>query len=463
MTISFSDTGLVTQSLEEIREEIKQSYINKFGNAFDISDTSLANKEISIYSERELSIHEAIQGVYSANYRKTAAQNNLDLNAEYTGHERNQGTYSSVDIYVKGSSSINLIAGDLRVSVDVTGNVFENDIDATLADFTEESIDSIARVGTTATATISGGHSYAEDDYVFIEGADDSGYNLLTQIRNVTSTTFDYTVDSGLSTPATGNIVSNYGNQVSMKAVEIGPIVALAGDLKNIVGTVSGVTRVENANDAVEGSNVETDAEFRQRMDETVSIAGGGFREAIISKIKDVTGVTSVTVYENNGFSYDGNRPPGSVEVFVFGGDDTEIATAIFNSVSSGIQAFGNTTIVVQDSEGQDVSIGFTRLSEISVYVDITITKNTDANQGPLYPDTGDDDIKTALALLSFSPGYDVWETSIRNTILGAASGISSLSFTFGTTANPTGNSNISISATEFASIDSTNITINGV
>lgn len=58
--------------------------------------------------------------------------------------------------------------------------------------------------GTTATAAISGGHSFNNGDTVTISGASPSGFNGAHVIANKTATTFDYTVTSGL-----GNATAN--------------------------------------------------------------------------------------------------------------------------------------------------------------------------------------------------------------------------------------------------------------
>lgn len=462
MTITFDSTGLKTQSVAEIITDLEQDYRDELGPSFQVESGTLVGKEIGIYAERELLIQEAIQFLYSSNYRSTSTGVNLDYNLEITGHARQGATNSTVILYVRGTNNQAIAAEALKVTVDETAAVFQNPAAGTIGSLGSKTVASITRSGSTATVTISAGHSYLVNSFVFIEGADQSEYNILTQITNIGGTTFDYTVDSGAVTPATGSITAYEASPIPMESQETGPIIALAGTLRNISGSVPGVIRAENADDATEGVNTETDPEARTRADATVNIAGGGFREAIIAKLLDVTGVTTADVFENvsNIVDSDG-RPPGSIECFVAGGTDEDVANGVFNSVSDGVRTFGNVTETITDSQGQDIDISFSRLVEVQMFAGVTLTKNTDPDQGDVYPGTGDDQVKAALALIEFDPGQDVWPEFLKGAITSAVPGIINITLMeFDKTPAPTNTATIVILPTEFANIDSSDVTV---
>lgn len=67
----------------------------------------------------------------------------------------------------------------------------------------EVTIASITRAATTATCTTSSDHGFASNDWVFIQDATALGYCGIVQITVTAATTFTYTVDGGLTTPAT--------------------------------------------------------------------------------------------------------------------------------------------------------------------------------------------------------------------------------------------------------------------
>lgn len=459
MTIEFGPQGLKTQSLEEIQEEVRQDYRDEFGESFNVANETIAGKEIGIYAERELLLQEGIQFCYSSNYRSTSQGINLDYNLEITGQARQGSTNSTVIVYVRGTPNQAIAAEALKITVDETAEIFLNSSSATIGSLGQKTATSITQTIGLATVTISGGHSYPDESFVFIEGSDQEGYNLLTEISNVTGTTFDYVVDAGTVSPSTGSVTVYEATPINMSSQDTGPIVALAGTLKNISGSVPGVTRAENADDATEGVNTETDPEARQRANDTVNIAGGGFREAILAKLKAVPGVTSADVFENNTNTTDvDGRPPGSVECFVFGGTDEDVAEAVFNSVSDGVRPFGNITVPLTDSEGQDVTIQFSRLTQVRIFSDVIVVVNNDIEQGPIYPVGGDAQIKAALALIEFDPGQDVWEEFLKGQITSLVPGIKSMSLTYDTETPPLNTAEIPISAAQFANIDSSDV-----
>lgn len=82
-------------------------------------------------------------------------------------------------------------------------------LDAILVNgFGLKTVDSIARTGGTATATVSTGHGYAIDQVIAISGADQAEYNGEFRVTAATSTTFSFAVAGSPATPATGTITA---------------------------------------------------------------------------------------------------------------------------------------------------------------------------------------------------------------------------------------------------------------
>lgn len=72
-------------------------------------------------------------------------------------------------------------------------------------------VSSLTRTSTTATVTTTVAHGYAATDYVTIAGSLVTGYNAKWKIVAVpTSTTFTFTCNGSLTTPATGTITVVY-------------------------------------------------------------------------------------------------------------------------------------------------------------------------------------------------------------------------------------------------------------
>lgn len=471
MPIRFDENGLVIQSLAEIKEEVREGYEYQgapikgykqfFGAGIQLADDANAGKEITINAYREQILHEAIQAVYFSPYIPTASGVSLDLAMESLQLQRQAALPSTVTMYAAGTPSTEVDSEDLKMSADGTGEIFVNE-GFTLGALSDESVDSITRSGSVATVTISGGHSFPEDSYVFIEGAEQTEYNLLTEITNVTGTTFDYNVQGTPATPATGTIIAREATAFDAESENTGPIQALAGAITTIETAVAGIDRVENADDATLGRNTETDAEFRIRALQSLAICGGATQEAIRARMLNITGVTFATVFQNvYDFVDENGLPPRSILVIVDGGDENDIWTELYEaSVSAGIRMTGTETTTITDSNGDEQPVAFSRPTQVRIYVDAGngLVTNSDPGQGPIFPADGQDQIKANLAAIQFALGGDVWPAKIKEAINKVA-GVISSDPEFDTVTPPTNKAVIEIAAGSRADIDSDDVT----
>lgn len=74
----------------------------------------------------------------------------------------------------------------------------------------EAAVTSLTQSAGTATCTTTAVHGLATNDYVVIRGAQPDGYNKVAQVTVSSTTVFTYSVDSGLSSPATGTPVVSF-------------------------------------------------------------------------------------------------------------------------------------------------------------------------------------------------------------------------------------------------------------
>lgn len=173
---------------------------------------------------------------------------------------------------------------------------------------------------------------------------------------------------------------------------------APAGTLTVIVNPVAGVDSVTNAEEAIPGRDLETDSALKIRRLEDLESADGcsdnGIRDALQNQ---VSGVTDAFVVSNRRMIEVDGRPPKSFEAFVLGGSDQEIANKILEVEPAGIESFGTEEVVVEDDEGNDHTIKFSRITAQEIEAQLIITPNTDDTEGPIYPADGDDLVKAAL------------------------------------------------------------------
>lgn len=179
----------------------------------------------------------------------------------------------------------------------------------------------------------------------------------------------------------------------------------VANRLTVIINPIPGLSSVTNAVAISNGINAETDLEFRQRYFARVTSIGGAAASAIAGGLRNVTGVTNAFVLDNKTATTDANGlPPHSFRAIVQGGTNQAIAEAILGVQPAGIDSDGTISENVTDSQGQTQTIRFSRPTEITLYVRLTLTK------GPNFPSDGDTLITNALVeyIDGFALGADV-------------------------------------------------------
>lgn len=82
--------------------------------------------------------------------------------------------------------------------------------------------------------------------------------------------------------------------------------------------------------------------------------------------------------------------PPHSYETIVVGGDNTEVAEEIWRTKPVSIQLRGNTNVLIQDSNGKNRSIDFTRPTALNLAIRIQYTRYDEES----FPLGGNDEIR---------------------------------------------------------------------
>ena len=166
---------------------------------------------------------------------------------------------------------------------------------------------------------------------------------------------------------------------VPIRALELGNTSnVLAGTITTIVNPLTGVASVTNALSTTGGADVETDELLRARYDESISLGGASTTSAIEAELLQVQNVVDARVIENVTMATVDGVPAKAFESTVYGGIDADIADAIYRTKAAGIQAFGDTIVPITDDYGQVHNIGFSRVSEITIYVNVTLTTDDD-------------------------------------------------------------------------------------
>ena len=153
------------------------------------------------------------------------------------------------------------------------------------------------------------------------------------------------------------------------------------GDFRAGVGEVNRITfpqigwqSVYNYSAAMIGHPVETDAQLRQRQSISTSLPAITPLLAVWAAVANVRGVSRSRGYENDTHLYDAlGLPPHSLCIVVYGGDTYTIAQTIARKKNTGCGTFGSTEVIVYEPPSAPLTINFSRLKEIQIYIHIYI------------------------------------------------------------------------------------------
>jgi hypothetical protein len=227
------------------------------------------------------------------------------------------------------------------------------------------------------------------------------------------------------------------------------------------------VAGMNQEDETVLGRNLETDLAFRLRRLLLLSAQGDATVEAILADVLNVDGVLEAKVFENTTLVTNGDGVPGKAfETVVHGpaATDEAIAEAIFNSKAAGIQAYGtDISETVTDAQGETHLIQATRATLIEIWIEITLSVNTDPLNGSVYPANGDALVREAIAALGdqLGIGDDVIAERVKSVVFSVDGVLDITGFLIDIVDPPLGSANIAIGSRELADIDTARITVN--
>ena len=247
------------------------------------------------------------------------------------------------------------------------------------------------------------------------------------------------------SLPASVTIGDDGAAEALATCQQLGPTIAVPGDLSIIATPTAGWVSVTNAAAADLGRAVETDAELRARQAQSVANPSQTIIESLQGGIASLPGVSLVKVYQNDTNETDENGlPPHSIEAVVEGGEDYDIAYQINLRKDDGVSTNGTESETVVDTMGQSHTINFSRPTQTPIYVSLTIK--------PLVGYKGSGSIKAAVAayINALGIGEDVYAAAIMVAAMQTMTSISAPEFNIttlqlGTSASPSGTADIAI------------------
>lgn len=179
----------------------------------------------------------------------------------------------------------------------------------------------------------------------------------------------------GGTIPSGGSITLQFGS------VEPGPIPVGANTVNSIYNVVTGWDSVNNTEPGTLGADVESRADFEERMKKMLALNATGSLSSVYANVFTVKGVTDVFVEENDEDDSVTKRGitlgPHSIYVCQNGAEDpAELAEAIYNSKSGGCATNGaNTCTYVEPVTGVPFTYNYYTPTDSNVYVKITLAQ----------------------------------------------------------------------------------------
>lgn len=179
-----------------------------------------------------------------------------------------------------------------------------------------------------------------------------------------------------------------------------GNISALPNTVNKIGTPLFGWYSANNNNAATPGTDVETDAELRGRFSLAIRSPSLTVFESLSAAISALEGVSRISGFENDTSAEStgteppnipAGLPPHSVTFIVEGGEDDQVAKAIYSKKTPGCYTNGTTAVQIVSEMGNIITIRFYRPTYVEVFVQIKVTKL------PYWNDRYSDEIKNAI------------------------------------------------------------------
>lgn len=235
-----------------------------------------------------------------------------------------------------------------------------------------------------------------------IENSDATGYTVTDSNGN------RWILVSGSSTSTVSLSAGTY--LLNFRAANLGNVTALPNTITTMETVIAGISGVNNpANNYVTGGVGETDAEFRIRRNQSVTVPAQGFDDALQAQLLNLNNVTQAKVYNNRTSSTVNGIPAHTVWVIVEGGNSDEIGQAIYANIPPGIPMKGNESVSVPRAAGGFETVNYDLPTAIPLYITMDIKVISGA--------VDEDYIKQQLALITFNIGQSAESANLTTAV----------------------------------------------
>ena len=416
-----TDYGFAIPSLDDLIADTKQSLVRTFGENFNTQSNTIVDKLTTILNEREYQLILLAASVYSA--QTIAGAEGIYLDELFgkrgiyrRGKTRGSGTVEMVVNntvpynMVYSASAYNIDSGNFVLSQDtpVAGNIFAQQIlntDWIIGAYTFQIVNQLDGTTKTLNLTLTNKAPISAALIRFMSAIKDFIVLITTQLNDVRifidsvagSMHIGYDSDKiliGLNSRVdfrSSPILGIRTLTMDVISVEAGAISREKNTVTNITPTPSGFLSLDNMNAFNDGSDVETDTEYKLRAMASVSSSSAATRPAVISAVLNVEGVSKVRVFSNNtGSPNQYGIPPYKFETVVYGGSTEDISETLYRTIALSNATYGNVFYDITTEDDQTERIFHTKATARRLAVRVRY-------KGKLLSKTEQDTIKDAI------------------------------------------------------------------
>jgi uncharacterized phage protein gp47/JayE len=395
-----SDQGFKAKRLPELKAELEAAIQEAVGAQIDFSADTPDGQISGVLAEARASAWSLAEDVYQSQYPSTASGINLDRAVDLNGITRLPATpTTSNDVVVFGDTGTVIAAGSLAENTQTEDQYqLVQSVTINLVSAVRFRVE-VATVADSTNYTISIGAV----DYTITSGSGATEASILTALQAALPGTVTTELDGDLlvlmdnaeSVSVSANLAAvEAGNLSLWQAIDTGRKLLPAGTLTEIATPVAGWQGVENRTDGIPGTERETDTQLRRRREQSIGISALGTLEAITATLRQLEGVSAVTVRDNTGTTTDGDGiPPQHVWAIVAGGQPQDIARTLFKIRAGGIGLKGDEVEpYFSEITGVTYDIRYDRPTSVDVWISMDLTVNPS-----IFPADGANRIRQAL------------------------------------------------------------------
>lgn len=472
--------GLTIKRLTEVTDDLRKEANSIFsdlvpeGDVLDTTSASTLGRLIGVSSPSEADLWEALQQIYLAFDPNSASGIALDNLVALAGIVRQSASSTTARVHLAGTYNIT-IPEDSLVSSSFTNVRFSIPSEVVLDENNLVALSikvQAVQNSTLYTATYNDGVNSI--DFNFTSSASATATEILEGLRDeinnnlgsiLTATVVADTLEIATNDLVTTSSWTLSGNLsffkstkgITVVATETGPKEQPTGTIDTITTPVFGWDSVTQIATAIPGREKETDSMLRERFNDSKFTRGSNLSDSLFSDLTNLSGVDEVTVYENETDTVDANGIPAhAFMTLVNGGLEDEIAEVIWLNKPAGIATHGNTSVTIEDVQGNSKIVKFQRPAFVDIYVSVTITTFED------FPADGVEQIKSAL-FQYIQDNAEIGEDVIYSrlyTPINSVLGHQVDSLFIDTSPSPASTSNITIAFDEIAKLEIGNIEV---